>query len=1068
MTRSLSDVDVFPASYGQQRLWFLCQLDPSASRAYHLGTAVRVHGPLDVDALRVALAHLVARHEPLRTRFELIDAADMTIGDQLAQIVDHTARAVLTEVDLTGRDAAEIEAAIRAERDRPFDLGAGPLLRAWVACTGPADHVLLLTAHHIVGYGWSMAVLGDELSRAYAACVRGAEPDLADLPIQYADFAEWQRDQVADGTEGGIAYWTDALAGMPALELPTDRPRPMRQSYRGARLSVDLGAQTSAAVSRFARAAGATEFMVATAAFEAVLGRLSGQDDFGVGTPVAGRTRPELEPLIGFFVNTVVLRADLSGDPSLRTLLGRVRDTALEGFLHQDTPFEKLVERLVLDRDLSRPPLFQTSIAMQNTPAATLTLAGTEVEAITLPSATATFDLTLALRPDQGGIVGALEYNSDLFDEATARRIGGYWTALLEAGIDAPDEPIGDLWTPSPGDEAILRHLDGPPAPRPATLPGLIAESAAARPQAVAIRDGEAAITYGELMQRVHRLAGWLAGRGVRRGDVVAVSLPRGIDMVAMLLATWSAGSAYLPLDPDFPPERRTFMTADAGAALVVTLDLLAEAADDIAAQPADTAPVTPTSEDLAYLIYTSGSTGKPKGTLISHRAIAALVTSMAEALCLDEHAVWAALTTVSFDIAALELFGPLTTGGCVTLVARSDLLDPVELQAALGRIGATHAQATPTLWRSLTATGWRPDPSLRLVTGGEALPPELAADLTSTGAGVWNAYGPTETTVWSTLAVVTPGAAVTLGRVLPGERGYVLDERLRRVPPGAAGELYIGGVGVARGYHGRPGLTAQRFRADPYRPGERIYRTGDLVRLRADGELAYLGRIDQQVKLRGHRIELGEIEAVLAQHPGVAAAATRVHGSGAGAVLAGYVIAADPQDPPASAELSDHLAHRLPAVMVPGAWAVVAEFPHTPNGKLDRAALAPIVSTGAVDEAPSTALQARILDIWQWLLRRENIGVRDNFFHLGGHSMLAAQLVGEIDRALGVRLSVAQIFVLGTVEQIATALETPPSPQGPPAADLFEADLDTMWDAETAETTDDRGLSSAGREHLS
>jgi amino acid adenylation domain-containing protein len=1053
---TLDDCYVFPASFGQQRLWFLCQLDSSAAQAYHLGTAVRVRGPLNVTALRRAFDVVVQRHEALRTRFVLPEDDDAEPGaeGQLVQVIAAAGRLPVTELDLASRPEPEIRAALAAEHARPFDLEWGPLLRGCVARTGPDEHVLLLTMHHIVGDGWSLAVLGREVSAAYAALRDGADPALPGLVVQYADYAEWQRDQLA-GPEyrASLESRKQALAGMPVLELPTDRPRPMRQSYHGSRVPVRLPASLVAAVSAIGRAERATPFMVLLAAWQAVLGRLSGQRDFGIGMPVAGRSRPEIEPLIGFFVNTVVLRADLSGEPSFRELVARTRDIALDVLAHQQVPFEKLVGELAPERDLSRPPLFQVSFAYQNTPRAALELAGTQVEQVTLPADTAAFDLSLALHPSGNQVSGWLEYNSDLFDEGTARQIAGYWQALLAAGAASPGTPIRDLPLLDPRQQVRLDRLSGRDLPDGARdiLPQVIACQAASTPGAPAVRCGAAVLSYRELDTRANKMAHWLHSQGVRRGDTVGVCLPRSENLPAVLLAVWRAGAAYLPIDPGFPEQRRSYMLADAGAAVVLTEQNLAEALAAIRDQPSGPPPVRAAGEDLAYVIYTSGSTGRPKGVMVSHRAIAALVAALSAELGLRPGDTWAAVTTISFDIAALELFGPLATGGCIELLPRCEIIDAGRLASRLTELDANVMQATPTLWRSLSAAGWRPPRDMRVVCGGEPMPADLAAVLTGSGAAVWNVYGPTETAVWSTAARLAPGQRVTLGLPLPGERITVLDAAGRRAPPGVPGELYIAGAGVARGYHGRPGLTAQRFVPDQAVPGGRMYRTGDLVRQLPDGSLVFLGRRDDQVKLRGYRVELGEIESVLCGHPAVRAAAAAIRGVEPDQQLAGYVVPANPGSMPDLRELAAYARDRLPEYMVPGSLTHVAELPRTPNGKLDRVAL-PDPQTGPPPAGgePRTPLEGHILRLWSRLLDRDDIGIHDNFFHVGGHSMLAARLVAELQRTFSLRLSVAQVFALGTVAEMAAALDAPPAPGGPPAADHFEAELAELWDTES------------------
>jgi amino acid adenylation domain-containing protein len=1054
MTITSEQGHVFPASYGQQRMWFLCQLDPSAGRSLHLRSAHEVTGDLDAGLLRRALAFLVERHESLRTRFVLLDEVEAPVGDRLVQIVADTGQVPIAELDLSGADDDRVGAALTEEADREFDLEWGPLLRGCLIRRGPRRHVLLLTMHHIVGDAWSLGVLGRELSTVYAALLAGRRPELDELAVQYADFAEWQRDLLSGPSyDTHRGYWRSKLRDLPVLDLPTDRPRPFRQSYRGARVPLRLPAPVVSAVAGLAQRTGTTPFMVHLAAWQVLLGRLTGQREFGVSTPVAGRTRPEIEPLIGFFVNSLVLRASLDGEPSFRTVLERVRETALDAYAHQDVPFEKVVEELSPERDLSRPPLAQVAFAYQNLPRAGLALPGADVTPVELPARATGTELGLTLHPDGDEVRGWIEFNRDLFDDETVRRLAGQWRGLLEQAVDAPDRAVAVLPLLDEADLDLVRRLSGRDEPPPpgGPLPDAIAQWQERTPQAEAVRATAGSLTYGELRGRVNRLAHWLTGAGVRPGDVVGVALPRSADLAAVLLAVWQAGAAYLPLDPSFPPARREYMVADSGARLVVTPQTLAGAAGTIAAQPGTPTGIRPHDRGPAYVIYTSGSTGRPKGVVVPHRAIAALVAAMAGVVGLRPGDVWAAVTTISFDIAGLEFFAPLSTGGVLALLDRDAVVETDLLRDRLAVLAPDVMQATPSLWRALLATGWRPPPNLRIICGGEALPAALAADLTAGGTPVWNAYGPTETTVWSTVARIRPGEPVTLGRAVPGQWAEVVDERGAPVPFGAMGELIIGGVGVATGYHARPGLTAQRFRPSPTGHGQRVYRTGDLARLTRDGRLLYLGRADGQVKLRGHRVELGEIEAVLSAQPGVAEAAAALRGSGEHGYLVGYVVPADPAAAPARDRLIEAVRDRLPEHMVPTVWAELPGLPLTPNGKLDRGALPDVRPAGdGPSQPPRTELERHVLRVWQRLLERTDVGVTDNFFAAGGHSLLAARLVADLERTLNVRLSVGQIFTLGTVRQIAGALDAAPTVAGPPAADSFDGEVADLWQEES------------------
>jgi amino acid adenylation domain-containing protein len=898
----------FPLSFSQQRLWFLQQLVPG-SAAYNVPTAVRIHGRLDLDVWRRCTDEIVRRHEALRTTFA-------EVGGEPVQRVAETGRADFAVVDcahLAGDDR-ELHELIGDEIRRPFALDRGPLLRVRVFRLTPEDHVLLLTMHHIVADLWSMAVAVRELVALYPALLAGGGSPLPELAIQYADYAAWQRRRV-EGS-GDLAYWKQALDGAPpVLALPADRPRPPVQTSRGGSKPFELPAALMSRLRALSRREGATPFMTLLAAFAVVLQRYAGQDDLVIGAPVANRGRPELEPLIGFFVNTLALRADLSGDPTFREALARVRATCLGAYAHQELPFERLVEELHPKRDLSRSPLFQVSFVFQNIDMPDLDLGGLRVTPLTLESATARFDLELQVfdRPD--GLRGWFEYNADLFDGATIEQLSTSLRVLVEQIADAPDRRLSELSLLT--DEQ--RHgLAREPNDTRRDWPDLrqahhsFEERARATPRAPAVRCGEQTLTYAELDRRANQLAHHLHRRGVARGDLVGICTERTPEMVVAVLGTLKSGAAYVPLDPAYPKDRLAFMLRDSGLKLLLTqrtvltglpepgvgVVCLDEATAALAAEPTTSPDVPSLGEDLAYVIYTSGSTGRPKGVRIPHRALANFLRSMRERPGIGPGDALVAVTTLCFDISMLELLLPLTTGARVILVDREVAADGRRLRAALTDHGATLMQATPSTWRLLLDAGWLPRPGFRMLCGGEALPDDLARQLTRDGGELWNMYGPTETTIWSAVARIGDGA-VRLGEPIANTELHVLDARGALVAPGVPGELHIGGAGLAHGYLGRPELTAERFVPHPFPIGlgDRLYRTGDLVRRRGDGSLEFLGRIDHQVKLRGFRIELGEIEAVLARQPVVRQAVVTVREDTPGDQrLVAYVVA-DPSE---------------------------------------------------------------------------------------------------------------------------------------------------------------------------
>jgi amino acid adenylation domain-containing protein len=918
-----------PLSFAQQRLWFLDRFEPG-SPFYNIPAAARLTGELDVAALERSLREIIRRHETLRTTFQEVEG-------QPAQVIAADFDPELAVVDLSGLPEAEREAEARRrareEAQRPFDLVRGPLLRALLLKLAAREHVVLLVLHHIVADGWSLGVFFRELAALYQGFAGGTPVSLPELPVQYADYAAWQRDWMRDEVLGRqLAYWKERLAGAPAaLEMPTDRPRPPVQTVRGATEPLLIPIGLLAGIKALARREGCTPFMVLLAAFQALLGCYSGQDDVCVGTPIANRTRPELEGLIGFFVNTLVLRADLGGDPPFRQLLARVREAALGAYAHQDLPFEMLVEAMQPQRDLSRTPLFQVMFILQNTPLPSVDVPGLRFSPVEADSGTAKFDLLLALAETEQGLAGNLEYNSDLFEAATARRVLDHFRYLLEAAVADPARPLSELPLLTAAERRqVLGEWNATETgfPEAQTVHRLFEFQAEQTPEAVALVFEGEHLTYRELNARANRLAHSLQDLGVGPEVLVGICLERSVDMVVALLGVLKAGGAYVPLDPAYPQERLAFMIADAGVPVVLTQQALAAGlsgqgawvlcvdtdAEAIAQQSEDNPFPLAGSDHLAYVIYTSGSTGRPKGVEITHGSVVNFLISMRRRPGLSERDILLAVTTLSFDIAALELFLPLSVGARVELARREVAQDGARLAENLAVSGATAMQATPATWRLLLESGWSGNPGLKILCGGEPLTPELAQQLLARGASVWNLYGPTETTIWSTVHQVDGrDGPVPIGRPIANTQVYVVDNRGQPVPVGVKGELLIGGAGVARGYRGRRELTAEKFIPDPFRgrPGARLYRTGDLARWLPGGELECLGRVDHQVKVRGFRIEPGEIEIALRQHPSVlhAAVAAREEDSGDKRLVA-YVVP-NPQERGEEATAGEeHVAH--------------------------------------------------------------------------------------------------------------------------------------------------------------
>jgi amino acid adenylation domain-containing protein/non-ribosomal peptide synthase protein (TIGR01720 family) len=1045
-------------SFSQQRLWFLAQLEPE-SAVYNVPAALRLIGSLDIAALTMSLGEVVRRHEVLRTAIHTFE------GEPLAEVAAADGQLPLPVVDLSALDAEGRHGAARDLVDRevrcPFDLAQAPLLRGTLIVLQPAEHLLLLTMHHIVSDGWSVGVLVREVGALYEACRQGRPSPLPPLPIQYADFAAWQRRRLTgELLDRQLAYWRERLAGAPpVITLPTDRPRPAVQSMRGARRLLRLPVALGEVIDTFSHAEGVTPFMTLVAAVAAWLYRHGAEEDLVIGSPIANRTRAEIEGLIGFFTNTVALRADLSGNPSWRGLLARVREAALGAYEHQDLPFERLVEELAIGRGLSHNPLFQVMAALQNAPQPSLALPGLTISHWEVEIRTARFDLVVDMEEERRWS-GSLEYATDLFDAATVERMIGHFERLLAAAVETPGRPLAELplLTPAESQQLAVEWSDSAAPPPAATLPQLFAAQAARTPSAPALDDGREIWIYEELAARSAELARRLQTMGVEREIIVGLCLDRSVHMVAAALAVLRAGGAYLPLDPTFPAERLEFMAAEAGIRILICDEQHREAVSGftgVAVTVEELAQIVPrvggaqldaaAPDDLAYLLFTSGSTGRPKGVEVPHGALANFLATMATRPGLTVADTLLAVTTLSFDIAGLELFLPLTVGARVVLADRETAADGALLASLLERSGATVMQATPATWQLLLSTGWAGSPHLSAFCGGEALSVELVRLLDGRVSVIWNLYGPTETTIWSAVHAVEPGGdTVPVGRPIANTVIQLLDAAGSTVPAGVPGELYIGGAGLARGYRNRPHLTAERFVPDPFaalrgEPGARLYRTGDLARFRPTGEIEVLGRIDSQVKVRGFRIELGEIESNLEGDSRVARAvvAARDMGPGDRRLVAYIVPCAGAEDvlldPAGRRErfaqvvapaLRARLSRALPDYMVPALFVPLETLPLTANGKVDRRALpAPDLGNEAAYVAPRDATEEILAGLVGDVLNLDRVSVRDDFFALGGHSLLAMQLMARVRQVFGVELPVRRLFETPTVAGLAAAV---------------------------------------------
>ncbi|HEX6368167.1 MAG TPA: amino acid adenylation domain-containing protein, partial [Longimicrobium sp.] len=1039
-----------PLSFAQQRLWFLEQLGDLGS-TYHVRMRRRLGGELDREALGRALDRIVARHEALRTTFvQVADVPEQRIAP--ADVGFH-----LVENDLGGRTDADAELGrlLAQEAGVPFDLERGPLIRGRLVRLAADDHLLLITTHHIVSDGWSSGVLTRELDALYAAFRRGAPDPLPALEVQYADYAVWQRKWVAgEVLQAQADYWTRTLAGAPELlELPTDHPRPAQRDHAGAQFGVQLDGALTAGLKALARRHGTTPYMVVLAGWATVLGRLSGQDDVVIGTPVANRGRREIEGLIGFFVNTLALRLDLSGAPTVAELLGRVKERTLAAQHHQDIPFEQVVERVDPVRSLSHTPLFQVMFAWQNVSADALELSGPALSSQApvgfAARVAARFDLSLSFIERDGRITGGVEYAASLFERATVERWLGYLRRVLEEMVADDGQRVDRLALMHADERArVVEGWNQTAVEYPADrcIHELVQAWAERTPDAVALVVGEERLTCAELNRRANRLAHHLRRLGVGPEVRVGICVERSVDMVVAPLAVLKAGGAYVPFDPAYPDERLRFMVQDSAPALVLAqpawasrfagLDVLVVELDERAwaDAPADNpgrAGLTP--GHAAYVIYTSGSTGTPKGVVVPHRGVCNLIQSQSSGYAVDSSSRVMQFQSFGFDACVWEVF--VTLGRGAMLHVPPQVLAGEPLAEAVEKHGITHLTLTVAMLAALP-----PDARLSsvrtLIPMGDVLPESLARRWAE-GRRLLNGYGPTEATIATTLHEYRGEEAGNppIGRPIANLRVYVLDAHGAPVPAGVVGEMYVGGAGVVRGYLNRPALTAERFVPDPFggEPGARLYRTGDLARRRPDGTLDFAGRVDDQVKVRGFRIELGEIEARLLEHAAVEEAVVVARQDGAGAKrLVAYCVggAARPE------ALRAHLLERLPEYMVPAAYVHLDALPLTRNGKVDRRAL-PAPGDDAFArrgyEAPRTETEAAVAAVWAEVLGLERVGRQDGFFEVGGHSLLAVQVISRVKQALGVEVALGELFARPVLSDFARELETAARAELPP-----------------------------------
>ena len=1037
---------IVPASLAQQRFWLLEQLG-QGSGAFNIPIRWLLKGQIEPELMERAFNELIRRHDILRTTLIQVEGQPM-------QRIAPSLRITVEVSDLTclpeGKRGVEADRLCREHGERRFELSALPLLRVALIRTQERECILHVTVHHIIADGWAVGLLASEIGDIYDAYVRGASSPLPDPELQYADYAAWQRALLqSEDIRAQEQYWMERFRDHAPFEVMPDKPRPALQTTNGDVVSIQLPRSITDAVQEVSRKNGNTFFITACATFLTLLYRYTGQEDITIGTQVSGRNQVEHEQVIGLFLNTLPLRNDLSGNPTFLQLLGRVQEVVIQALGHQDTPFEHLVEILNPKRDLSRNPLFQVNFMLQRSLVTSRDYETFSLVDVPSRPAGAMYDLNCLMVERNDGWRASIQFNTDLFSAETAKRMLHHFEGLLgEIGKNAGRHISEFSLLTDEENKALARWNDTViPLPEQKSVNELFEFQSDRTPNGVAVICGREEFTYSELERRANQLAHYLHRLGVQPGERVGLCLERSVNMMVGLLGILKIGACYIPLDPAYPAARLSQMMEDSQASLLVTQDKLRAAipanhasiicldseAGKISRESTDRPRVEISGEHLAYLIYTSGSTGTPKGVQIPHRAVVNLLSSMRREPGIKPEDVLVAVTTLSFDIAALELFLPLTVGGRLVIATREQAADGSELLELLRRSQATIMQATPTTFQMLLEAGWAGNPSIKMLCGGEALPRGLASQLLAVGGELWNMYGPTETTIWSSVARVRPGTGpVPIGGPIANTQFHILDSNLRQTPIGAPGELYIGGTGVAHGYLHRPELNREKFIPDFLMPrqGALLYRTGDLMRRTMDGELEFLGRTDHQVKVRGFRIETGEVEANIVKYPGVKEAAVIVREDGGrGKHLVAYVVPSKSEAKQVSAlpqGLRADLQKQLPEYMQPSVFVCLSALPRTPNGKVDRNAL-PAVDLTEVAKAgsvgPANETERRLVVIWEKVLGISTISTVANFFDLGGHSLLAAQLLAKIDQSFGKKIPLATLFQSPTIQQMAALL---------------------------------------------
>ena len=1044
--RPSEDCNLFPTSIDQERLWFIEQLQPG-NAAYNIFSASRIKGRLDAALMERVVNALIVRHEVLRTTFTVVE-------DQPMQVIHPKMEITLTPIDLQSipleRREQEALRLVTEDFSRPFDLENGPLLRVGLLRLADDDHVLHVNMHHTVTDRWSGAIFEQETGLLYEAFAKNRRSPLPELPIQYADYAIWQRSRAeSEIYRKQAAYWTKRLTGAPfVLEVPTDFPRPPIQNFRGARVYTRYSKQLLDALRELSRREGVTMFTLALAAYKALLYRYTAQQTILVGATFANRNRPELQNMVGYLLNLIVLSTDVSGDPTFRELLQRERATVLEGFANQDLPFGKLVQELRPVQDASRNPIVQHSLIYLDFPELTvMETLGLTAKHLDIDNGASRFDMTLAMTETDQGYEVDIEYPTDLYRRERIERMTKHLENILESIVADPAQRLSELPLLSENEKRQLLDWNETTVEyKPdRCIHELFEAQAQQTPDAVAVLFENDRLTYRELNEQANHVARYLRDAGVKNGDLVALFTSRSPRMVVGLLGILKAGGAYAPLDERYPAERLDFMLRDSGARVLLTEESLAVKVsgyegrivyfdadwEKIASSSMENLDHGVPSDQCAYVIYTSGSTGQPKGVQVPHRAVVNILRSTVSQASIKTTDTILAVTTLSFDIAATEIFLPLMIGARVVIASREVAADGLELDRLLASSGATLMQATPASWRMLIDAGWQGNSRLKVFSAGEALDAQLVAQLLARCGELWNLYGPTETTIYSGVTrVIGESGPAPIGLPVANTHFYIVDHFMNPVPIGIYGELCIGGAGLAHGYLNRPELTAEKFIPDPFsnEPGARLYRTGDLMRYREDGKLEFAGRLDHQVKVRGFRIELGEVEAVLSSHESVRAVVVVARETRPGEQrLVAYVVANQNRLPTAS-EWRTFLIQRLPEYMIPSLFVSLEELPLLPNGKVNRHAL-PVPDSSRPElrrafVAPENPTQTRLVELWMNILALDRVGIHDDFFELGGDSILATRLMSRVRRTFGIELPLRELFWKPTVFELAPVIE--------------------------------------------